>query len=30
MSIIYCEICDKVIDTDYLEIKCNEGEHETL
>ena len=30
MSVIYCENCDKMIDTDFLEIKCNEGEHETL
>lgn len=30
MSMIYCEHCDKHIDTDYNEIKCNNGEHEQL
>ena len=26
MSMIYCEHCDKHIDTDYYEIECKEGE----
>lgn len=30
MSMIYCEVCCNHIDTDFYEIKCNEGVHEEL
>lgn len=30
MSIIFCEICGKHIDTDYLEIECDNNEQGEL
>lgn len=30
MSVIYCQECDNIIDTDFYYIDCKEGIHEEL